>query len=160
MDGKPYPYVGIYELNDGKYYDSLVSNLMIDTQIPELGLIFSTSLQCLWFSGYKTMPTSKYPISYIDKSGKIHDFDKEKDVEDGALRLLVREYTESLYQYQRTPFAMNVNLKLTKKLYRNKISCSLYVNRIFDITPNYYRNGTLVRRSVTPYFGMELDFKI
>lgn len=160
MDGKPYPYVGIYELNDGKYYDSLVSNLMIDTQIPELGLIFSTSLQCLWFSGYKTMPTSKYPISYIDKSGKIHDFDKEKDVEDGALRLLVREYTESLYQYQRTPFAMNVNLKLTKKLYRNKISCSLYVNRIFDITPDYYRNGTLVRRSVTPYFGMELDFKI
>lgn len=106
------------------------------------------------------MPTSKYPISYIDKSGKTHDFNKEKDVEDGVLRLLVREYTESLYQYQLTPFAMNVNLKLTKKLYRNKISCSLYVNRIFDITPDYYRNGALVRRNVTPYFGMELDFKI
>ena len=160
MDGKPYPYVGIYELNDGKYYDSLVSNLMVDTQIPKLGLIFSTSFQCLWFSGYKTMPTSKYPISYIDKSGEIHDFNKEKDVEDGALRLLVRDYTKSLYQYQRTPFAMNVNLKLTKKLYRNKISCSLYVNRIFDITPDYYRNGALVRRSVTPYFGMELDVKL
>ena len=76
------------------------------------------------------------------------------------LRHLIRDYTESLYQYQRTPFAMNVNLKVSKKLYHDKVSCSLYVNKIFDVTPDYWRGDALVRRSVTPYFGMELDFKI
>lgn len=160
IEGKSYPYIGIYEKNDGSFYDSLITNLMLDTQIPRLGLIFSTSFQCMWFSGHKTMPDSKYPDSYMDKAGNIHPFDAELAADDAVLRHLIKNYTASLYQYQRTPFAMNVNLKVMKKLYRDKVSCSLYVNKIFDVTPDYYRNGALVRRSVTPYFGMELDFRI
>lgn len=160
IDGKQYPYIGIYDMNDGSFYDSFITNVMFDTQIPSLGLIFSTSFQCLWFSGHQSMPTSKYPNSYMDKSGKIYAFNEEESGNDPVLRYLIREYTASLYQYQRTPFSMNINLKVSKKLYHDKVSCSLYVNKIFDITPDYYRNGALVRRSVTPYFGMELDFKI
>lgn len=160
IDGKSYPYIGIYDKNDGSFYDSLVTNLMLDTQIPRLGLIFSTSFQCMWFSGHKTMPDSKYPDSYMDKAGNIHPFDAGIAADDAVLRHLIKNYTASLYQYQRTPFAMNVNLKVMKKLYRDKVSCSLYVNKIFDVTPDYYRNDALVRRSVTPYFGMELDFRI
>lgn len=160
IDGKSYPCIGIYDKNDGSFYDSLITNLMLDTQIPRLGLIFSTSFQCMWFSGHKTMPDSKYPEAYMDKAGNIHPFDADLAAGDAVLRHLIKSYTASLYQYQRTPFAMNVNLKVMKKLYRDKVSCSLYVNRIFDVTPDYHRNGTLVRRSVTPYFGMELDFRI
>lgn len=160
IDGKSYPYIGIYDKNDGSFYDSLITNLMLDTQIPSLGLIFSTSFQCMWFSGHKTMPDSKYPDSYMDKAGNIHPFDADIAASDAVLKHLIKDYTSSLYQYQRTPFAMNVNLKVMKKLYRDKVSCSLYVNKIFDVTPNYHRNDALVRRSVTPYFGMELDFRI
>jgi len=160
IDGKSYPYIGIYDKNDGSFYDSLITNLMMDTQIPGLGLIFSTSFQCMWFSGYKSMPDSKYPDSYMDKAGNIHPFDADLAAGDAVLRHLIKNYTPSLFQYQRTPFAMNVNLKVMKKLYRDKVSCSLYVNKIFDVTPDYHRNGALVRRSVTPYFGMELDFRI
>ena len=160
ISGKPYPYIGIYEMNDGSFYDSLVTNLMLDTQIPSLGLIFSTSFQCKWFSGHRSMPESKYPDSYLDKAGTVHPFDAAVAEGDAVLRHLIRDYTESLYQYQRTPFAMNVNLKVSKKLYHDKVSCSLYVNKIFDVTPDYWRGDALVRRSVTPYFGMELDFKI
>ena len=160
IDGKAYPYIGIYEMNDGSFYDSLVTNMMFDTQIPSLGLIFSTSFQCQWFSGRQSMPESKYPGSYMDKAGDIHPFDADAAAEDAVLRHLIRDYTASLYQYQRTPFAMNVNLKVSKKLYHDKVSCSLYVNKIFDVTPDYWRGDALVRRSVTPYFGMELDFKI
>jgi len=79
---------------------------------------------------------------------------------DGVLSLLVRDYTSTMYEYTRVPFSMNVNLKVSKKLYRDKVTCSLFVNKIFDVTPNYYHNDALVRRSVTPYFGMELDFRI
>ena len=160
IGGKSYPYIGIYDKNDGSFYDSLVTNLMLDTQIPSLGLIFSTSFQCLWFSGHQSMPESKYPVSYLDKAGEIHPFDADAAAEDAVLRHLIREYTASLYQYQQTPFSMNVNLKISKKLYHDRVSCSLYVNKIFDVTPDYYRNDALVRRSVTPYFGMELDFRI
>ena len=160
ISGKPYPYIGIYEMNDGNFYDSLVTNLMLDTQIPSLGLIFSTSFQCKWFSGRRSMPESKYPDSYLDKAGTVYPFDAAVAEGDAVLRHLIRDYTESLYQYQRTPFAMNVNLKVSKRLYRDKVSCSLYVNKIFDVTPDYRRGDALVRRSVTPYFGMELDFKI
>ncbi len=160
IDGKSYPYIGIYDKNEGSFYDSMITNLMLDTQIPRLGLIFSTSFQCMWFSGHKSMPDSKYPNSYMDKAGNIHPFDVSIASEDAVLRHLIKDYTASLYQYQRTPFAMNVNLKVMKKLYRDKVSCSLYVNKIFDVTPDYHRNDALVRRSVIPYFGMELDFKI
>ncbi len=160
IGGKAYPYIGVYEENDGSFYDSLITNLMLDTQIPRLGLIFSTSFQCLWFSGHQSKPESRCPVSYMDKAGEVHPFDAEAAEGDAVLRHLIREYTSSLYQYQRTPFSMNVNLKLSKKLYHDKVSCSLYVNKIFDVTPDYYRNDALVRRSVTPYFGMELDFKI
>ncbi len=159
IEGRMYPYIGLYDKNDGSYYESLTSNFMFDTQIPRLGLIFSTSFQCEWYSGHRTMPDSKYPVSYLDKKLVLHPF-TEADADDAVLRSLVRDYTASLYQFMREPFRMNINLKVTKKLYRDKVSCSLYVNRIFDITPNYYRNGAIVRRNVVPYFGMELDFKI
>ena len=136
IDGKSYPYIGIYDKNDGSFYDSLITNLMMDTQIPGLGLIFSTSFQCMWFSGYRSMPDSKYPDSYMDKAGNIHPFDADLAAGDAVLRHLIKNYTPSLFQYQRTPFAMNVNLKVMKKLYRDKVSCSLYVNKIFEMFPN------------------------
>lgn len=56
---------------------------------------------------------------------------------------------------------MNINLKATKKIYHDKISCALFVNKILDVSPDYRTNmGILVRRSVLPYFGMELNFKL
>ncbi len=53
-----------------------------------------------------------------------------------------------------------MNLKATKKLYRDRLACSLFVNRLLALTPDYYMNGAFVRRSSTPYFGMELTFKL
>lgn len=159
IDGKSYPYIGLYEKNDGSLYESFNTNVMFDTQVPRLGLIFSTSFQALWFTGYQTMPDDKYPISYIDKTLTVRPFTSES-ASDGTLSLLVRDYTASLYTYRRVPFSMNINLKVSKKLYHDKASVALFVNRILDITPDYYRSGVLVRRNVVPYFGMELDFKI
>ena len=105
------------------------------------------------------MPNDSYPSSYLDKDLVIHPFDKSME-SDATLRHLVREYTESLYQYQRIPFAMDINLKVTKSLYHEMVNCAVFVNKIFDVTPDYYRNETIVRRNVVPYFGMEISFKL
>lgn len=49
-------YVGLYDWNDGDWNETLSTNLMFDTQIPEWGLIFATSVQCSWFVKTQDMP--------------------------------------------------------------------------------------------------------
>ena len=60
------------------------------------------------------------------------------------------------YLYRLTPFSMNVNLKISKRLYRDRLNIAIFVNRLFTYSPSY-RNETnaLVRRYSSPYFGME-----
>ena len=56
---------------------------------------------------------------------------------------------------------MNVNLKITKKLYRDKMAVALFVNKLLDYTPDYHTSdGRHSRREVTPYVGMELNIKL
>lgn len=158
IGGKDYPYIGLYKENDGMLYESLNTNFMFDTQIPDLGLIFSTSFQCLWFTGKQRLKLSDKPISYLDKNKALHPF-TEKDEKDGVLSALVRKYTDDLFEYESDPFSMGINLKITKKLYQDRATCSLFVNRLLNIAPNYIRKGVVVRRNSIPYFGMELEFK-
>ena len=160
VNGKPYPYVAIYEKNDGRMYESFNTNVMFDTQVPRLGLIFSTSLQCTWFSGNKSFADDSRPVAYIDKTLVRHEYTEESDA-DGVLHMMVREFSPELLKYRRSPAYVHVNLKVTKKFYQDKVSSSLFVNRMFSIAPDYHNDkGLIVRRSFVPYFGMELDFKL
>ena len=55
---------------------------------------------------------------------------------------------------------MHINLKVTKKFYRDKIGVALFVNRLLSVSPDYTLNGSYIRRNVTPYFGMEINFSL
>lgn len=161
VNGDYYPYVGYYEDEDGYVREMFNTNFTADTQIPRLGLIFSTSFQCLWFTGSRSEWRNPYPIEYVDKAGERHPFTEESITSNALLSSLIREYNYSLYEYERVPFSMNINLKVTKTLYRDKIALAVFANKLLDYTPSYRtRNGSLVRRSVSPYFGMELNFKL
>ena len=155
INGKPYPYIGIYEKNDSYLYESFNTNFMFDTQVPRLGLIFSTSFQCTWFTGQQTMADDSRPVAYLDKNLERHPYTDASDA-DGVLHMMVREFSSSLLEYRRIPFYMNVNLKATKKLFRDRATVSVFVNRLFTVAPDYEVNGVVKRRSATPYFGMEL----
>lgn len=160
VSGKIYPYVGYYEDGTSCYLrDMFNTNFLLDTQIPRLGLIFSTSFECVWYTGRKTLPYSVYPIYYIDKNLEQHPF-TEESLSSGVLSEMVRTGNETTFRFYRVPFLMNINLKVTKKLYHDKISASMFVNRIINYTPSYYSYGTLIRRDTSPYFGMELNFKL
>ncbi|UKI24240.1 MAG: TonB-dependent receptor plug domain-containing protein [Bacteroidales bacterium] len=68
-------YVGLYDWNDGDWNETLSTNLMFDTQIPEWGLIFATSVQCSWFVKTQDMPKrTPYSISRRRRrcSARIH----------------------------------------------------------------------------------------
>ena len=155
LDGKPYPYIGIYEKNDSYLYESFNTNFLFDTQVPRLGLVFSTSLQCTWFTGSQTQADDSRPVAYLDKNLERHPYTDEADA-DGVLHLMVRSFSSSLLDYRRIPFVMNVNLKATKKLFKDRATVSIFVNRLFTVAPDYEVNGVVKRRSSTPYFGMEL----
>ena len=159
VNGEPYPYIGIYEKNDGMLYESLNTNFLFDTQVPRLGLIFSTAFQCTWFTGQQSAADDSMPVAYLDKSLVRHAFTEASNA-DGVLHQMVRQFSSSLLEYRRIPFLMNVNLKVMKKLYHDQVSCSLFVNRLFTLAPDYTVNDVLKRRSSTPYFGMELSFRL
>lgn len=158
VNGSRYNYVGYYEVNDGSTYTQLNTNIMLDTQIPRLGLILSISCQTSWFSNHYPIARSTKPISYLDKNLVEHPY-TEVEAQDPVLRYLVLEESSMNYNYL-VPFATYFNLKATKKFLHDKMGISLFVNRLLAIAPDYYMNGAFVRRSSTPYFGMEIDFKL
>lgn len=158
--GKPYPYIGLYAQEERFYNEVFNTNFLLDTQIPRLGLIFSTSFQCQWFTGRKQQWCDPQPVSYLDTDLREHPFTAES-AEDGILQHMIKEVSDLAYLYRRVPFSMYVNLKVSKRLYRDRITAALFVNRLFDYSPAYINeSGGLTRRYSDPYFGMELNLKL
>lgn len=160
IGGKAYPYIGYYANTDNYLRERFNTNFSTDTQVPRFGLIFSASLQCVWFTGAQTQWRDPNPLEYVDADGERHPF-TDACLADGVLQQLVRSYNELSYVYNRVPFCMNINLKVSKTLYADRITLALFANKLLDLSPSYYSAlGVKVRREVNPYFGMELNIKI
>lgn len=153
-------YVGLYDSNDGRVNEQLNTNLMFDTQVPRWGLIFTTTVQCMWYVKTTRLWQNGTPEQYLDAAdGLLHPYDDGAVAGNYLLGYLVKTYNDDVYRPQRTPMAMYVNLKATKTIGRH-LRLAVFVNRIIDRLPDYRSNGLLVRRSSSPYFGMELNLKI
>ena len=159
LDGRQIQYVGLYADDDGSVRESFNTNFTLDTDVPKLKLGFSLSAQCLWFTTSQRKEVSNYPVQYIAPDGTIHDWQSEF-AEDTYLRWLVRTNSPALYEKNRIPFAMNLNFKVTKKLFADRLRVAMFCNKLWDYTPDYDSRGTTIRRHVTPYFGLEMNIKI
>ncbi|MBO4379378.1 MAG: TonB-dependent receptor plug domain-containing protein [Muribaculaceae bacterium] len=159
VDGKELQYVGLYDDTDGSTYESFNTNIMFDTYVPELKLNFSIAMQNVWYTSSQRHFLTGVPIYYLDPDGVIHKF-TEESASDPQLSNLIRHYASAAFDENRVPFASNINFKATKKLFNDRIDVALYVNRILSITPEYQRYGQTIRRHLSPYFGMEINFKI
>ena len=95
----------------------------------------------------------------MDIDGNIFEFTKES-MNDTYLQQLVREYSSTMFDKNTVPAETAINLKATKSFWKNRVNVALYVNRLFTIAPDYKPYGVVVRRYYSPYFGMELNFKI
>ena len=152
-------YVGLYNYSDGRVNDQVNTNFMFDTQIPRWGLIFTTTLQCMWHVRTTRLPIDGIPAAYLDAlDGALHPWNAEAAA-DPVLRYLVKTYNAESFNMVEIPFAGYLNLKATKTIGRY-LKVALFVNRLLDWLPSYRANGLLVRRSSNPYFGMELNFSI
>ena len=159
MNGQELPYIGLYDDADGSIYKSFNTNLMFDTDLPTLGLRFSLAFQTVWFTSRQTHFKTGIPTHYMDIDGNIFEFTRES-MEDMSLKQLVREYSSSTFDKNTVPAETAINLKATKSFWKNRVNVALYVNRLFTVAPDYKPYGVVVRRYYSPYFGMELNFKI
>lgn len=155
LGGDPVKYVGLYDWQDGSVRQQFNTNVTFDTYLERLGLTFSTTFQCLWFTCSQPLWNDGVPVAWVDASGTECPF-TEADRTDTQLQWLVQRYSDGYFDRSTVPFAMDVNLKVTKRFGR-WARLAMYVNRIFSAYPDYYRNGRLIRRQASPYFGMELN---
>ena len=100
-------------------------------------------------SGYtlkQSKEVSNYPTSYMDNDGVMYEW-KAGDENDAYLRYLIRDYNDSYYLKYRVPFAMNVNFKVTKKLFDEKLNVALFCNKLLDLNlflPDSTQRGIIV----------------
>lgn len=152
-------YVGLYDSNDGRINEQFNTNFTFDTQIPRWGLVFTTSLQCMWYMKTTRMRENGVPEQYISATdGELHPYTTESR-DDLMLQYLVRSVNEASFNPQRVPTALYLNLKATKKIGR-WMRISAFVNRIVDYLPDYTSNGLTIRRNAEAYFGMEINFTL
>lgn len=148
-------YVGLYSTDDGRVNEQFNTNFMFDTQIPRWGLIFTTSVQCMWYLKTTRLRDNGVPEYYMSADdGLLHQYDAA--TADLELRYLVKNYNESAYATQTVPVAVYLNLKATKQIGRI-LKLSAFVNRIIDYLPDYKSNGLTIRRTSSAYFGMEAN---
>lgn len=148
-------YVGIYDTADGRVNEQFNTNFMFDTQIPRWGLIFSTTVQCMWYVKTTRLRDNPVPSSYISAAdGVIRPYTAEAVEANPLLGYLVKSYNDDSYRTQRVPPAVYLNLKATKMI-GQWLRISAFVNRIVDYLPDYKSNGMTVRRYSDAYFGME-----
>ncbi len=161
VDGKAVSdyYVGYYNCNNGRVNEQFNTNFMFDTQITPWGLIFSTSIQCMWYTSSRKLWQNGVPDYYMSAAdGQLHPYTEEMKT-DPVLQYLVKSYNDVVYKKQTTPIALYVNLKATKRIGKH-LKIAVFANRMIDYLPSYKSNGLTVRRASDPYFGMELNFDL
>ncbi len=95
----------------------------------------------------------------MDVSGQLQPF-TDADRNDVYKQHLVIPYNDANFDKTKNPFYMYVNFKATKDFGKH-ISIALFADRILDYVPDYERYGIKVRRTaLSPYFGMEINFKL
>lgn len=157
IDNSRVKYVGLYHDQECVVNEMANTNFMFDTDVPKLKLGFSVSAQCQWFTSSQHKALSREPDAYMDASGAIHEWTADC-ADDPYLKWLLRSSTNGTKNT--IPFALNLNLKITKKLLKDHLRVAMFCNRIWDYSPDYERYGMTIRRHTKPYFGLEMNVKI
>ncbi|PIF46668.1 TonB-dependent receptor-like protein [Chryseobacterium sp. 52] len=162
INGKPYPYLGLYEgMEPGSANEVLNTNLMLDTYIPKLDLVFSSSFQFSWYSMRKLSPMNGVPSHYVDQNGNIFPFNPD-EAQGTILQSLIIAQNDDRYNTSRRPMEMNLNLKVTKSFRNKAVVVSMFASRLFSYYAPYSVNGVTINRKGVqdPYFGMEINFNL
>ena len=158
---RPYPYVGIYDMDAQTEKCRLNTNIWFNTHIPRMKFAFTNFFQIIWLETEQYIDThNKIPYQYLDMNGVVHDItDKEVELirsDDAVFRHLKQTILPIEYEKDAKPIALLWNLKATKE-FSKAVKLSFFVNGILDIHPKYVSGEKTTEREWTdPHFGLEL----
>jgi hypothetical protein len=158
VNNQSIPFIGVYQDDDGYIKENFITNFMIDTYLPKLKMNFSASVQCSWYLLTEFMKKDEYPVYYMGYDEVLHPYTEESKA-DMYLQWLYRKTGD--LAGRREPLTLGINLKVSKKMYKEKITVSMFVNKIYSYNKKYEIYGIVQRRaSSPPYFGTEINFKL
>lgn len=167
INSRPYPYVGIYDYHktENRTKSQFNTNLDLDTHIPKLRMIFTSSFQAVWFTKTKEPWNNGLPVGYLDDAGRYYTFEADQ-ANDPMMKHLTDTYLSHYFDPTTVPLALNVYLKLSKEI-GDFMQIGFYVNRIFHYLPGYKdkynRKVSSQARGDNngyPFFGAEISIKI
>lgn len=155
-----YPEIGMYPAGESRTGERLNTNLRMVTQIPQLRMVLSTTLQVVWFDRYWYPYYDEAPIYLYDKDGNIKPYTDEMRSDPDYMRYY-DEKTEFYYMKEDLPPLLLTNIRLSKEI-RDIMSLSLFVNNFVNYRPmhQYIRSESYTRRNPSIYFGAEIKIKI
>ncbi|MEA4916143.1 TonB-dependent receptor [Proteiniphilum sp.] len=167
INGRTYPYVGIYNYHDteNRTRSQFNTNLDFDTHIPKLRMIFTSSFQAVWFTKTQEPWNNGLPVGYLDDAGRYYTFEAEQ-ANNPIMKHLTDSYMSHYFDPTIVPLALNVYLKMSKEI-GDFMQIGFYVNRIFNYLPSYKdKYGRTVSSQTRgssngyPFFGAEISIKI
>lgn len=160
INQEPYPYTGLYTWsNDNRIRRQLNTNLYLETHIPTLRMIFTTSVQTVWFTKTEIYRNNGLPTWYMDKNGQLYEF-TESDAQNPLMLHLTETYNARFFDTDKVPPEASLNLKMTKEI-GSTLRISFYVNRLLNYAPDYIsRYGITTVRTAYSSFGAEVNVKI
>lgn len=153
-----FPYYGLYKDEEGLTSEMLNTDFRFDTYLRKYKFNLSLSIQTNWYASSEFLPKSDRPDYYVDLDLVEHPYTEESK-KDTYLQHLFRGELKPLFEKYTVPICTHFNVKATKYFFDEKLRVALFVNRLFDYSPDYYHEGYLHRRNRYPYFGMELNIK-
>lgn len=157
---KQYENIGVYPAGESKISERLNTNLRMVTQIPQLRMILSTTVQLTWFDKYYYPEYDEAPMYLFNKTGERFDFTEDMRTNPAFMRY-VNEKTDYYYLTEILPPLFLVNFRLSKEI-EDKIKLSLFVNNFMNYRPmyQYVRSESYTRRNPSIYFGAEIKFDL
>ena len=151
-------YIGLYDYKDSYIRQQFTSNFIVDTYIDRLGVNLSATAECYIAGRYESPATGAKPIAYMGTDGVLREYTEEDaaDVYKKHLNLTNNRKNDIV---DRKRFYMCTNFKASKR-FGKFLTLAFFADRILNYAPDYEVNGFVVRRTFSPYFGMELNFKL
>lgn len=177
LNGKSYPYVGIYEatglLSNLHTWQLCSSRFQCITQIPALGLITTLALQAVWMdkqrrgleSSYDSMNDTEQrkrlnPVYYMDGEGSLHRFTQEMATDKRFADLVLEAGTSTAFQEDSYGSYFLLNLRVTKKIGKH-VSIAFCANNLTRSNPKKLARSTQQYSLLNPelYYGAEVNIQ-
>lgn len=188
-DNKSYPFAPIYEQATATLSERLNTNFRIVTQLPELRLISTFTLQTVWTERrriryesrqgrqvymkdkdgnridgdiYSDNQHNKYidPLFFMDTHGTLHTFTTEMASDSRYKQMPLSQSPYTYLPDSYRPYFL-INLRITKEIGRH-LRLTVYANNIANINPSRFTASGNSYNTMNPpaFYGAELQIKL